>query len=120
MRGPPPEMGSQLLAYLAWIPAVAVMLLVPGLLLWGLSRLMRKVEAGGLFSIFVGILCVAAGAAIFYGLSASALLESPGKVLDQNLYFWLRVGGYIVLVTLLVYYLLGLGIWLWSPSVSAL
>ncbi|RKY15752.1 MAG: hypothetical protein DRP63_06480, partial [Planctomycetota bacterium] len=59
------DMGSELAAYLSWVLAVAIMLLVPGILLWGVSRLLRRIEAGVLLAIFVGLLCVAAGTAIF-------------------------------------------------------
>jgi len=108
------DMGSELAAYLSWVLAVAIMLLVPGILLWGVSRLLRRIEAGVLLAIFVGLLCVAAGTAIFYGLPAAKLLESPSTLFEQNYLFWLRVFGFLAVTTLLIYYVLGMGLWLRS------
>lgn len=112
-------MSGELTAYIIWVPAVLIMLFIPGLILWGLSRLIRKIEAGALFGIFIGILCTAAAAAIFHGLPhSSQLLESPSKIFDQNYFFWLRITAYIFIVTLIVYYLLGMGLWLRSILVA--
>jgi len=57
---------------------------------------------------------VASGAAIFYGLPAAKLLESPGTLLEQDYLFWLRVFGFLALATFLIYYVLGMGLWLRS------
>ena len=108
------DMGSELAAYLSWVLAVAIMLFVPGILLWAVSRLLRRIEAGVLLSIFVGLLCVASGAAIFYGLPAAKLLESPSTLLEQDYLFWLRVFGFLALATFLIYYVMGMGLWLRS------
>jgi len=108
------DMGSELAAYLSWVLAVAIMLFVPGILLWGVSRLLRRIEAGVLLAIFVGLLCVAAGAAIFYGLPAAKLLESPSTLFEQNYLFWLRVLLFLAVATFLIYYVLGMGLWLRS------
>jgi len=112
------NMGSELAAYLSWVLAVAIMLFVPGIVLWAVSHLLRRVEAGVLLTILVALLCSATGAALFYGLPAAKLLESPATIFDQNCFFWLRVLGFLAVTTFLIYYVLGMGMWLRSLAAA--
>ena len=113
------DIGSELSAYLSWLLAVVIMLFVPGILLWGASRLLRRIGVGVLLTILVALLCLAAGGAIFYGVPAARLLEEPSTLFEQNCFFWLRVLAFLAVTTLLIYYVLGMGMWLRSLAAAA-